>query len=695
MFASEFNHHTDLDASYYSLSLRDRQLRAFFEGAIDAMLILDDQGRYLDANAAACELFGLSRERLLGRQMTDFLDPGTAIACTCNYGQQGNNGQQGNVREEYCLIRTDGTIRHVECASTRNFLPHRHLAVMRDISDRKFLEHSLQQVNQELQQLNQELEYRVALRTAELQHTNQQLQAEVQDKQQTQVALRQSQAQLNDVLNSAIAVITRFRVFADRNWEYDFYSAGCEAIFGYTAEELKTNKHLWMSRLHPDDRENLIPTIYEEIFAARTTITEYRFHHQDGSLRWLSATYASRWDALEACWIVTAVNTDITDRKQAEKALLRREQQLSLALDAAKAGLWEWDMTTNRTYWSDTNYRLLGYEPGRGETTFEMWLNVIHADDRARVLLQIQTVLEQRIDFQLEYRVVLPDGTIRWINDLGKIIYDAAGQPKSMIGIQIDVTEAAQIKQALCLSNQRKDDFLSTVSHELRAPMANIRMATQMLAISLPDLNQPETLAGRYFQILKDECDREINLINDLLDLSRVESGRIELTLTQLNLHHWLPQALEAFTERTRHQQQALHLDIAPDLPDFQTDITYFQRILTELVHNACKYTPAHEKIVVTAQKIYCCCLQKHHDSDTPEVYLQVGVTNTGVEISADQADRIFEKFYRIPEHDVWRQGGTGLGLSLVKKLTEYLGGCVWFASRTNETTFTLLFPVK
>ncbi|HEY9664182.1 MAG TPA: PAS domain-containing protein, partial [Allocoleopsis sp.] len=324
---------------------------------------------------------------------------------------------------------------------------------------------SLQQVNQELQQLNQELECRVALRIAELQHINQQLQAEVQEKQQTQEALRQSQAQLHDVLNSAIAVITRFRVFADCTWEYDFHSAGCETIFGYMPEELKTNKHLWMSRLHPDDRAQLIPFLYKEIFAGKTTTVEYRFYHKDGSLRWLSVAYASRWNAAESCWIVTAVNTDITERKQAEHALLKREQQLSLALDAAKAGLWEWDISTNKTYWSETNYKLLGYDPACKETTFEMWLNVVHPDDRARVLQQIQTVLEQRIDFQLEYRVVLPNGTLRWVNDLGKITYDAAGQPKGMIGIQIDVTESAQIKQALCLSNQRKDDFLSTVSH--------------------------------------------------------------------------------------------------------------------------------------------------------------------------------------------------------------------------------------
>lgn len=693
MFASEFNQHTDLDANYYSLSLRDRQLRAFFEGAIDAMLILDDQGRYLDANPAACELFGLSRERLLGRQITDFLDPSAAVACTRS------RQQQGYVREEHCLVRTDGTVRQVECASTRNFLPHRHLTVIRDITDRKCLEQTLQQVNQELQQLNQELECRVALRIAELQHINQQLQAEVQKKQQTQEALRQSQAQLHDVLNSAIAVITRFRVFADCTWEYDFHSAGCETIFGYMPEELQTNKHLWMSRLHPDDRAQLIPFLYEEIFAEKTTTVEYRFYHKDGSLRWLSVAYASRRNAAENCWIVTAVNTDITERKQAEQALQKREQQLSLALDAAKAGLWEWDLTTNKTYWSETNYNLLGYDPACKETTFEMWLNVVHPDDRARVLQQIQTVLEQRIDFQLEYRVVLPNGTLRWVNDLGKITYDAAGQPKGMIGIQIDVTESAQIKQALCLSNQRKDDFLSTVSHELRAPMANIRMATQMLAISLPDLNTSDTLAGRYFQILKDECDREINLINDLLDLSRVESGRIELALTQLNLHHWLPHALDAFTERTRHQQQGLHLRVASDLPDFQTDITYFQRILTELLHNACKYTPAHEQIILEAQPVNCCCLEKHSDQDISdlysELYLQISITNTGVEIAADHADRIFDKFYRIPENDVWHQGGTGLGLPLVKKLTEYLGGCIWLESGTNQTTFVLMFPVQ
>ncbi|MBL1177512.1 MAG: PAS domain-containing protein [Pantanalinema sp. GBBB05] len=155
---------------------------------------------------------------------------------------------------------------------------------------------------------------------------------------------------------------------------------------------------------------------------------------------------------------------------------------------------------------------------------------------------------------------------------------------------QSHLYQAAQFHaQELESLNQMKDEFLSTVSHELRAPMANIKMATQMLEMVLTAQNRLDPRSSRYFKILKDECDRETHLINDLLDLSRLESGQVELNLTALDLNEWIPLLVKPFQERARNQDQQLSYHLAPDLPYLTTDASYLERIVTELLHNACK----------------------------------------------------------------------------------------------------------
>ena len=239
----------------------------------------------------------------------------------------------------------------------------------------------------------------------------------------------------------------------------------------------------------------------------------------------------------------------------------------------------------------------------------------------------------------------------------------------------------AQVKELERLS-QLKDDFLSTVSHELRSPMSSIKMATQMLEISLQDLGvlvgDESNAINRYLKILHEEGQREVNLINDLLDLARLDAGTEPLNLTTIALQFYIPHLAEPFIERTRQQQQQLVIQIPDDLPNFTTDLPYLGRILTELLHNACKYTPAGETITVSVQ--------------LAAAVLEIRVGNAGVEIPAAECDRIFDKFYRIPNSDPWKHGGTGLGLALVKKLTERLGGHIHVESDRGQTTFILEF---
>lgn len=232
--------------------------------------------------------------------------------------------------------------------------------------------------------------------------------------------------------------------------------------------------------------------------------------------------------------------------------------------------------------------------------------------------------------------------------------------------------------------NRLQDEFISTVSHELRSPMSNIKLATKMLEINLKQLAVFDVQSSpikRYFQILKDESERETNLINDLLDLSLLDNDSDLNYSTIEDLPGWVLQIAAPFIERTRNQQQSLQLNLPADLPPLSTDFSDLERILIELLNNACKYTSTGETIIVSAQ--------------VTSEHLHLSVANSGVEIVELEQKRIFDKFYRIPHHDPWKHGGTGLGLALVKQRVERLQGSIEVVSERGWTTFTIKIPVS
>jgi GAF domain-containing protein/anti-sigma regulatory factor (Ser/Thr protein kinase) len=271
------------------------------------------------------------------------------------------------------------------------------------------------------------------------------------------------------------------------------------------------------------------------------------------------------------------------------------------------------------------------------------------------------------------------DQEVRLVQQVANQCAIALRQSRLYRAAQSQIEELARL-------NQLKDDFLNTVSHELRTPMSSMQAAIQMLEICLRPLGVFESETNpihRYFQTLQTEYEREITLINDLLDLTRIDSGSDPINLSAIHLQFWIPHVLEPFVERTSHQDQHLEINIPANLPPLTTDLAYLERALTELIHNAFKYTPSGERIAVSAR------LASTGDSNA----MLIEVSNTGVEIPDVERDRIFDKFYRIPNNDPWKHGGTGLGLSLVKKLVQRLGGAVWVESGNSITRFIMQLP--
>lgn len=287
---------------------------------------------------------------------------------------------------------------------------------------------------------------------------------------------------------------------------------------------------------------------------------------------------------------------------------------------------------------------------------------------------------------------ILNDSEINLVQQVANQCTIAIRQSRLYQAAQSQVTELERL-------NHLKDDFLSTISHELRSPMSNMRLAIQMLEQNLGShkLNIAQSAAQNmvpgsatppdyarslvYLKILKNECEREIGLINDLLDLQKLETKHQVFDFNMILLEDWIPQVVFPYRERAEQRQQTLHVQLAPSLPPLLSDITSLQRVLGELLHNACKYTPPQGAITVAVSAT----------NDT----VVLRVTNSGVEIASDEFSRIFEKFYRIPSSDRWQQGGTGLGLALVKRLVKHLGGLITVSSSDGQTHFTIELPLS
>ncbi len=241
---------------------------------------------------------------------------------------------------------------------------------------------------------------------------------------------------------------------------------------------------------------------------------------------------------------------------------------------------------------------------------------------------------------------------------------------------------------------QLKEDFLATTSHEMRTPLSNIKMAICMLEHILDQQGVLQSTApaaswsiNRYLNIIREQCEQELDLVDDLLYMQIIDAEFYSLELTSIQIQNWLPHVIETFQKRSDSSQQNLQVSVAPDLPPVLSDMSILNKIVSELLNNACKYTPVQEEIIINSQ------LVTNTDAEIP--LFEIIVSNSGITIPLEEQSRIFEAFYRIPQSDRWQYGGTGLGLALVKKLVQYLQGTITVTSTQGWTSFTVQLPLK
>ncbi|MDS4029076.1 MAG: PAS domain S-box protein [Candidatus Contendobacter sp.] len=336
-----------------------------------------------------------------------------------------------------------------------------------DITERK-------QAEAELRRHREHLEEMVAERTSELALANQKLRLEIAERERTEQSLRQSEARLHLALEVANAGAWEWNVKDDAiAWSPEVFP-----LFGLPCVE-QPGFETRVERLHPDDRDRVLEWVQKNL-ARRSDLSaqEYRIVRMSGEIRWISDTARIFYDSAGRPERMVGINIDITQRKQAEEELRESEARLRLALQAADAGVWEWDLRSDRNVASKRALEIFGRGPDFLPFSLEKLLRSIHPDDRAWTQSKAWEAVESGGDLNLEFRIVRADGEIRWVQDFGTLIHDEAGHPLRMIGTMIDITARKQIE--IELKNYR--DHLERLVGERTAALeaTNVRLQQEI-----------------------------------------------------------------------------------------------------------------------------------------------------------------------------------------------------------------------
>jgi len=351
------------------------------------------------------------------------------------------------------------------------------------------------------------------------------------------------------------------------------------------------------------------------------------------------------------------------EREQTHDALTVSGERLKLALDATEAGVFDWDLIRDKVEWGERSLDLFGLPP---DTPPELGALIrrIPDDERARVAAAIDAAIAG-VDLgrlQLEFSVISPEKGRRWIEMRAMVHFEVIAQQlraKRLIGVFVDQTERHEGLDLLREADRRKDEFLAMLAHELRNPLAPMRNAASLLARTLT----PESTQWRAVQMLDRQVTHMTRLVNDLLDVSRISQGKIELRMEPIRLGPVVQGAVDAVRSQVDERHQTLTVNLPQPEPVIEADSVRIAQVLENLLSNASKYTPPQGAITIDVEV------------QGDEVVIRVG--DTGIGIAPGQLTNVFEMFTQIDATLDRAQGGLGIGLSLVKRLVELHGGTV------------------
>jgi PAS domain S-box-containing protein len=373
---------------------------------------------------------------------------------------------------------------------------------------------------------------------------------------------------------------------------------------------------------------------------------------------------------------------DASERKKAEEALRTSEERMRLAQEVARVGTFERDIRSGVDTWTPELEALYGFPRGSCAKNPPVFESLIHPDDVAAVLREGERARETGGAAEAEWRVVWPDGSVHWLAGRWRVLKDASGAPLRITGINLDITMRKQAEElraseaALREANRRKDEFLGMLSHELRNPLAPIRNALYLLDHAEPTGQE----AHRARDVINRQVGHLTRLVDDLLDVSSITRGKIELRRVELDLAALVRRTADDY----RPILQDRGLDLVAESADSELvvngDETRLAQVFGNLLSNAAKFTPAGGLVKIAAR--------------ADDGHAVVRVRDTGPGVAPDVLTTIFEPFTQAKQTLARTEGGLGLGLALVKGIVSLHGGEVNVASGSGGAEFIVRLPL-
>jgi len=452
--------------------------------------------------------------------------------------------------------------------------------------------------------------------------------------------------------------------------------------------------------LSPEDNRRMLEVV-QAVVDGKTD--SYDFEHDvlrpDGTIRHFLVKGRAHRDPEGKLLRVIGTTMDVTDQKIAEDALRRSESNLARAQAMAHLGSYSFDTRTGEIYWSEELKAIWKYEPGP-MFSFETVVSRIHPEDRKRILEALRNAGQGKHPFNSEYRIVKPDGSIRYVHDRGEISLDGNGTPIRIFGTLQDITDRKlmeeqllKAKEAAETANRAKGDFLANMSHEIRTPMnAVLGMLEMLLETSLTDEQR------EYLQLAHASAESLLSIIDDVLDFSKIEQNKLELEKISFELESLITHIINLLSGKAGSKGLKLAFHIEKGLPlTFIGDPVRLKQVLFNLLGNAIKFTREGE--VTLSVEAYMPSERNsalsNPDSEE-EIMLLFKVKDTGIGIPPEKLTRIFDSFTQADASVTREYGGTGLGLAISSQLVELMGGRIWVESEVGKgSTFYFTVRVK
>ncbi|MEB1808381.1 MAG: PAS domain-containing protein [Bacillaceae bacterium] len=482
-------------------------------------------------------------------------------------------------------------------------------------------------------------------------------------------------------------VVTFVWKMAD-NWPIEYVSPNVSALLGYSPEEMIEQNFLYAALIHPDDRERIGTEI---TFNIKNKIDQYeqsyRIQTKKGKYLWIydfTKLIRNKQGQVET---IQGYMFDQTHLKTVEDALDQERRRLNDMIVGTNAGTWEWNIETGETFYNERWAEIIGYTLEElSPTTLETWQRFVHPKDLKKSEELLTQHFSKAIDFyELEIRMKHKDGHWVWVADHGRVsAWGEDGSPLLISGTVQDITNRKRMEQELIaakekaeIASQAKSQFLANMSHEIRTPMNAVIGMTELVQEMATEEQK------KYLDIIQNSSHSLLNIINDILDLSKIESNTIELDRQGIDLQKVVQEVGETY--QVLAEKKGLNFLIDPKMDRTQNHVVLvdphrLKQVLVNLIGNAIKFT---DEGYIRLQ---------YEVADNSKI--RFTITDTGVGIAEEDLQNIFNAFMQASLTPTKKYGGTGLGLTISKKIIELMDGTIFVTSKLGVgSTFGFEIP--